>query len=725
MLIRDRLGRLWYLHVLIKINGDNMQAMSTLNLRDGSVEQKREEVKAYFLDSFNTYEALFSCLNGDDAFYARPEKLRHPLIFYFGHTATFFINKLVLAKAISQRINPKFESLFAIGVDEMSWDDLNDENYHWPAVSDVAEYRNKVRALVCDLIDKLEFTMPIDWESPMWPIVMGIEHERIHLETSSVLIRQLPLSMVSASSAWPVCPNCTFAESELPQNSLVPVKAGHVDATKSWDSAYYGWDNEYGEHQAQVNEFKAAKFLVSNGEFLDFVEEGGYQNPDYWEEEGNRWREYTKASHPVFWRKADEGYVYRSMLSEMPLPLDWPVDVNYHEAKAFCNYKSEKTGQLIRLPTENEWFRLRDFSGVNQPVYSSEFNIALSQYASSEPVTKHKSGEFYDVVGNVWQWTETPIYPFDGFKVHPLYDDFTTPTFDNKHNLIKGGSWISTGNEAMKHSRYAFRRHFFQHAGFRYVQAESLIQVNDLDYESDTQVSQYSEFHYGDEYYGVQNFAKASAEFCIDAMAQRPAQKALDLGCAVGRSSFELAKHFAHVDGIDFSARFIKTAFTMQEQGEIRYHLIEEGELTAFKARKLSALGLDNTANKVAFAQGDACNLKPQYKGYDLIFMGNLIDRVYSPRKVLEDMSHRLNRGGLLIIASPFTWLEEYTERSEWLGGYKDENGETLSSTQALEDALAKDFVRVKAAQEIPFVIRETKRKFQHTLSEFNVFEKK
>ena len=105
-----------------------MQAMSTLNLRDGSVEQKREEVKAYFLDSFNTYEALFSCLNGDDAFYARPEKLRHPLIFYFGHTATFFINKLVLAKAISQRINPKFESLFAIGVDEMSWDDLNDEN---------------------------------------------------------------------------------------------------------------------------------------------------------------------------------------------------------------------------------------------------------------------------------------------------------------------------------------------------------------------------------------------------------------------------------------------------------------------------------------------------------------------------------------------------------------------------------------------------------------------
>ena len=72
-----------------------MQAMPTLNVRDGTVEQKRQEIKAYFLDSFNTYESLFSCLANDDVFYQRPEKLRHPLIFYFGHTATFFINKLV------------------------------------------------------------------------------------------------------------------------------------------------------------------------------------------------------------------------------------------------------------------------------------------------------------------------------------------------------------------------------------------------------------------------------------------------------------------------------------------------------------------------------------------------------------------------------------------------------------------------------------------------------
>jgi len=107
------------------------------------------------------------------------------------------------------------------------------------------------------------------------------------------------------------------------------------------------------------------------------------------------------------------------------------------------------------------------------------------------------------VVGNVWQWTETPIYPFEGFEVHPVYDDFTTPTYDGRHNLIKGGSWISCGNEALRSSRYAFRRHFFQHAGFRYVVSDADATAPNTYYESDKQLSEYAEFHYGDEYFGV------------------------------------------------------------------------------------------------------------------------------------------------------------------------------------------------------------------------------
>jgi formylglycine-generating enzyme required for sulfatase activity len=91
-------------------------------------------------------------------------------------------------------------------------------------------------------------------------------------------------------------------------------------------------------------------------------------------------------------------------------------------------------------------------------------------HASPTPVDKYQTKSIFDPMGNVWQWTRTPMYPFTGFEVHPIYDDFTLPTFDDKHNMIKGGSWISTGNLALPHSRYAFRRHFFQHAGFRLVE---------------------------------------------------------------------------------------------------------------------------------------------------------------------------------------------------------------------------------------------------------------
>merc|ERR1719152_342471 len=70
-------------------------------------------------------------------------------------------------------------------------------------------------------------------------------------------------------------------------------------------------------------------------------------------------------------------------------------------------------------------------------------------------------------MGNVWEWCGDDFHPLDGFRVHPLYDDFSTPCFDGAHNMIMGGSWASTGNEASAFARFHFRPHFFQHAGFR------------------------------------------------------------------------------------------------------------------------------------------------------------------------------------------------------------------------------------------------------------------
>ncbi len=86
-------------------------------------EIKRREIKAYFQQCYKRYESLFDIIADEKAYFQKADPLRHPIIFYYGHTATFFINKLKLAKIIDDRIDPKLESIFAVGVDEMSWDE--------------------------------------------------------------------------------------------------------------------------------------------------------------------------------------------------------------------------------------------------------------------------------------------------------------------------------------------------------------------------------------------------------------------------------------------------------------------------------------------------------------------------------------------------------------------------------------------------------------------------
>ena len=683
---------------------------------------KRREIRDYFIATFDRYESLFATLATADAYYRKPIALRHPLIFYFGHTATFFINKLILAGLLEQRLEPRFESMFAVGVDEMSWDDLDESNYDWPSVQSVRDYRQRVRTAVIGLIERLPLRLPIVWDSPWWPILMGIEHERIHLETSSVLIRQQSLDCLRTDPAWEPCRET----GEPPANPLVPVAAGSIRLDKDQATApHYGWDNEYGLHEAEVPAFEASRTLVSNREFLAFVETGGYETDSWWTPEGLAWRQFSQARFPTFWVPEPAGWRLRLMLETVPMPWNWPVEVNYHEAKAFCLWKAEQTGTLVRLPTEDEWYRLHAVAGcpevpADRPAAA---NLHLDHWASSCPVDRFAQGDFCDVTGNVWQWTETPIYPFAGFRVHPLYDDFTTPTFDERHNLIKGGSWISCGNESLRSARYAFRRHFFQHAGFRTVVGAAPGLPPTSHYETDRLLSEYAEFHYGAEYHGVPNFPRALADIALRCLGDRPARRALDLGCATGRTTFELARRFEEVTGMDFSARFIGLGAQLADQGVLRYTLVDEGELVSWREVWLKDLDLAEVRDRVTFVQGDACNLKAQFTGYDLIVAANLIDRLYSPTRFLAQCHQRINPGGLLLIASPYTWLTEHTPREEWLGGFK-RDGENVTTLDGLKAVLGAHFRLIEGPLEVPFVIRETRRKFQHSLSEVTVWER-
>jgi len=687
-------------------------------------ELKRQEIKAYFQLCYKRYESLFNIIADEKAYFKKADPLRHPIIFYYGHTATFFINKLKLAQIIDNRIDPKLESVFAVGVDEMSWDDLNEKHYTWPTLEETQNYRDKAYDLVSDLIDTLPLELPITWKSPWWVILMGIEHENIHLETSSVLIRQLPFSSVQEDSAWKECKEYGDALG----NELIDVPAGTVMLGKNQDARLFGWDNEYGTHQAKVPAFKASKYLVSNGEFLEFIQDNGYTNSAYWCSEGNEWKDFTKAVHPLFWARKESKYILRTLSREITLPLNWPVEVNYLEAAAFCKWKSQKESKQIVLPTEDEYIRLRDESHVSSYLFwmkegKTDANIALDKVASTVPVDRYEHGRFYDVVGNVWQWSRTPMYPFEGFKVHPAYDDFTVPTFDGKHSLINGGSWVSCGNLATQKSRYGFRRHFYQHAGFRYVESNYEENIMTNPYTTDTIISQYCHFSWGGNALGVENYPAACARLSLEYMKDKPKTKAFDIGCAIGRSSFELARGFDEVIGVDFSTRFIQEAEKLKQSGVLRYVMPTEGELEAFHEVKLSDFALEQEAGRVNFWQADACNLKAIFKDFDLIFAGNLIDRLYDPKKFLDSLASKLNEKGILILTSPYTWQEESTAKEKWIGGYK-RDGENVSTLQGLEVILGKEFKLIDT-RDVPFVIQETARKHQHTIAQMSVWEKR
>ena len=692
---------------------NQLNKTKTLILNRGSGEELRQEIREYFDQTFTINEKLYELLADEAAFYLRPDPLRHPLIFYLGHTAVFFINKFNIAGISHQRINPEYESMFAVGVDEMSWDDLNEAHYDWPPVAQVLEYRALVRQHVNKLIDTLPAPEGgVTWDSPWWAIMMGIEHERIHVETSSVLIRQLPLYKVKAMDHWNPCQHHGAA----PPNELLPVKGGTIILGKDFADPIYGWDLEYGKQRFDVQDFEASRYLVSNREFREFVDAGGYHKEEYWTPEGWAWKNYAKAEHPRFWFINEKGEYWLRLIAERILmPWNHPAEVNYLEAKAFCNWKAKLTGKKIRMPTEAEWQLFRDRNlDTDQPYWAkAPGNINLEYWTSACPVDRFAFGEFYDVIGNVWQWTETPISAFPGFKTHPYYDDFSVPTFDTRHNIIKGGSFISTGNEATRHARYAFRRHFYQHAGFRYISSEAELKVEDNLYEDNPDVVTWCDLDW------ESDFAQDLILSIQEAGIELSGKHALNMGCKTGRLSFELAKTFEKVTGLDFTTRIIQMAVKMKESGFIRYTQKDEGEIIQTKEQSLAEKKLEHLAEKVEFWQADASNLLTKFTGYDAVLAVNTLEEAFDPEAFLKTIPQRMNPGGILIIADSYLWKT----KNPPAGIRKD--GEPYRGLDWLKDALHKDFEQIGEPCEIRQDIRQSKRLNESRLLEITFWKKK
>jgi 5-histidylcysteine sulfoxide synthase len=436
----------------------------------------RQLVLDYFNNGWAITEVLFSSLSNESDFLIAPyHALRHPMIFYYGHPAALYVNKLRVAGLIDSPINSYFEAIFETGVDEMSWDDMSKNEMTWPSLEQTIEYRRSVYEAVCRIINRhpdLENGHPpITASHALWALFLGFEHERIHIETSSVLLREFPLERLRTPKLWPdIAPRASDTSSELPnKKTWKHIEGGVCEVGKSIEHPIFGWDNEYGKDSRLVTNFECSPTLISNAEFLDFVKDGGYTNQTYWTEIGWSWRSFRNVKWPTFWvpsgPQGSHEYGIRTLFSIIPFAAKWPAVVNFHEAQAYASWLSEKNGRPYRLPCEAEHRWLHHLSNTQEP--SANLNL---KFGSECDVTSHLHAEnLYDTSGNVWQWLADHFHPLPGFRPHAYYEDFSLPCFDGEHQMILGGSFASAGNEATAEARFHFRPHFFQHAGFRLV----------------------------------------------------------------------------------------------------------------------------------------------------------------------------------------------------------------------------------------------------------------
>jgi putative 4-mercaptohistidine N1-methyltranferase len=236
-------------------------------------------------------------------------------------------------------------------------------------------------------------------------------------------------------------------------------------------------------------------------------------------------------------------------------------------------------------------------------------------------------------------------------------------------------------------------------------------------YESRKLLSEYLLFHYGSANEILPESAPSGMQEALDFAVRTQAHfskgevsRGLDVGCAVGRSSYEMSRHCREVIGIDFSHAFVEAADELRD-GPVDYARLDEARLeTPLKARLPE--GVD--ASRVCFEQGDAMHLRADLGSFDRVHAANLICRLTEPRLFLERLPDLVVAGGELVLATPCTWLGEFTPPDQWPEG---------STLEWLKESLDDSF-ELKDVSDEPFLIRETARKFQWTRSQVSVWRR-
>jgi iron(II)-dependent oxidoreductase len=445
-------------------------------------EKLREKLMERLAEARRHTDLLFNVVK-PDSLYERPIPERHRIVFYIGHLEAFDWNLLSERVFGRKSFHPDFDRLFAFGIDPVGGGLPDDQPSDWPVLAQVRDYARKSRqTLDGALLDEglLKETPEASGQqfSLNTLLNVAIEHRLMHGETLAYMLHQLPLSR-KVSRARPASPH---SQPVVPR--MIDIPEGTVTLGLPRDSEKFGWDNEYESHTVDVSGFAIDQYKVTNRQYFDFLQAGGYETRAFWTDDDWNWKAAKNISHPIFWRHVGDQWLYRGMFDETSFAevspemtvLDAPVFVSHAEANAYARWAGKQ------LPTEAEWHRAAygsaDGPEREYPWGSADPTPRLGNFdfAGWDPTPvnafpgANSAFGVADLLGNGWEWTSTLFAPFPGFEPFPFYRGYSADFFDAKHFVMKGGSMRTAACMLRPSFRNWFQPHYqYVYAGFRCV----------------------------------------------------------------------------------------------------------------------------------------------------------------------------------------------------------------------------------------------------------------
>ncbi len=406
-----------------------------------------EFLKTRFNQVRRQTEKLVSTLSAED-FVVQPVVDVSPPKWHLAHS-TWFFEQFVLSKFDPnyQIYDKDYNFLFNSYYESVGKRVLRASrgNLTRPGVDDVIKYRNYVNEKMNEFLERVE-------EKPEVSEVveLGLHHEQQHQELLVTDIKYILGHNPLFPEFWPGKSEelKSYAKSEI---DFIEVDGGLYEIGFKGDGFHF--DNEKGLHQVYLPAYRFMNRLITNGEYLEFVESGGYKKFDHWLMEGWEWVKSEKIEAPLYWFNVEGTWHYYTLNGFEEINLAEPVThISFYEADAYASWKGK------RLMTEFEW---EVGSKIVEPKINGHGNFVDSEHF--KPVVK--TNNYHQMFGDTWEWTSSAYSPYPHFKKAPGALGEYNGKFMINQMVLRGGSCATPAN----HIRHSYRNFFHPHLRWQFT----------------------------------------------------------------------------------------------------------------------------------------------------------------------------------------------------------------------------------------------------------------